>query len=56
MYQHQVMEEAQAQTQVQTQQIEDQGQLLELWKRRFKSTGILLLMAEKPSYICSKMS
>jgi len=50
-----LMEEAQAQAQVQAQQIEDQGQLLELWQRRFKRTGIHLLMVEKPPNICSKM-
>jgi len=49
------MEEAQAQDQVQAQQIEDQDQLLELWQRRFKRTGIQLLMAKKPPNICSKM-
>jgi len=46
-----VMEEAQAQ--VQAQQIEDHDQLLKLWQRRFKSTGIQLMMAKKPPNICS---
>ena len=32
----------------------DFGQPLELWPRGSKKTGMLLLMAEKPSYTCSK--
>ena len=45
-----MMEEAQPQAK----QIEDQGQQLDLWQRRFKRIGMLLLMAEKHSYICLK--
>jgi len=48
------MEEAQAQAQMQAHQRVDLGQPLELWPRRFKKTGMLLLMVEKPSYTCSK--
>ena len=44
-----IMEEGQAQAQVQAQQL---GQ----WQGRSKKTGTLLLMAKKLSYTCSKMS
>ena len=46
------MEEAQAQAHVQAHQRVDLGQQLELWPRGSKKTGMLLLMAEKPSYTC----
>jgi len=50
------MEEAQAeaQAQVQAHQRGDLGQPLELWPRRFKKIGMLLLTTEKPSYTCSR--